>query len=147
MAAMKLEPWVHRVLAFAFGGVFIYAGVLKAWNPTLFLADVRSFQLLPDPLAAWLALALPWMEILAGAAVITGLARQGGLLLLNLALVAFFIAIASAWWRGIDIQCGCFGGGKDAAANYTWLFIRDLLLLAAGLALMWLENRRLSSRS
>jgi len=144
---MKFEPWLRRLLAAAFGGVFLYAGALKVRNPTLFLADVRSFQILPDPYAAWLALSLPWLEILAGVAVITGLLRQGGLLLLNLALVAFFVAIAWAWQRGIDIQCGCFGGSKDAASNYAWLFTRDALLLAAGAALMWLEHRRLSSRS
>ena len=144
---MKFEPWLRRALALVFGGVFIYAGVLKAWNPSLFLADVRSFQILPDPYAAGLALALPWLEILAGIAVITGLFRQGGLLLLNVALAVFFIAIASAWYRGISIQCGCFGGGKNTASDYTWLFVRDTLLLAAGLLLMRLEHRRLSSRS
>ena len=144
---MKPETWLRGVLNLAFGAVFIYAGVVKAWNPALFLADIRSFQMLPDPYAAWLALFLPWLEILAGIAVVTGLLRQGALLLLNLALLVFFVAIAWAWYRGIDIQCGCFGGGKDAAANYTWLFIRDTLLLAAGLVLLWLEHRRLSPRS
>lgn len=144
------EPWLRRLLALIFGGVFIYAGVIKAWNPSLFLADIRSFQLLPDPFAAWLALSLPWLEIFAGLAVIMGIGRMGGLLLLNLALGVFFVAIASAWYRGIDIQCGCFGGGKnkaDASASYYWLFVRDILLLANGLIVMWLERRRLYSLS
>jgi len=87
---------------------------------------------------AWLAVA----GVLAGLAVITGILRQGGLLLLNAALVGFFIAIGSAWWRGLDITCGCFGG--DAAkSDYTELFIRDGLLLTLGLALMWMHQRSL----
>ena len=40
-----------------FGGVFVYAGAVKAWDPAAFLLDIRSFELLPDPWAAWLAIA------------------------------------------------------------------------------------------
>ncbi len=130
--------WFLRILALLFGGVFIFAGVMKVRDPHLFLMDVRSFDLLPDPYAAWLALSLPWLEIIAGLAVITGIARRGGLLLLNLCLIAFFIAILSAWWRGISIQCGCFGA-SEATAEYTELFIRDGILLALGLFLFFIR--------
>ncbi len=97
--------------------------------------------MLPDPFSAWLALGLPWLEIFAGVAVIIGVLRQSGLLLLNLSLVMFFIALGSAWHRGLNIDCGCFGGGEKTT-DYTMLFVRDGLLLAAGLLLMWLEHRR-----
>ena len=53
-----------------FGGVLVYAGAVKAWDPAAFLLDIRSFELLPDPWAAWLAMSLPWLEIFAGLAVI-----------------------------------------------------------------------------
>ena len=133
-----MNPWLHRILAILFGGVFVYAGALKLKDPTLFLMDIRSFDLLPDPYAAWLALSLPWLELLAGLAVITGYVRNGGLLLLNASLLAFFVAIGSAWHRGISIQCGCFGG-TAMNSNYIELFIRDGVLLALGLTLSWLE--------
>jgi putative oxidoreductase len=133
--------WFLRILALLFGGVFVYAGVMKLRDPHLFLMDVRSFDLLPDPYAAWLALSLPWLEIIAGLAVITGIAKRGGLLLLNLCLIAFFIAILSAWQRGIDIQCGCFGA-TDATANYAELFIRDGILLAMGITLLLVKRPR-----
>lgn len=138
----KFEPWILRVLAVIFGGVFIYAGVLKASDPGLFLIDVRSFDMLPDPYAAWLAISLPWLEIFAGLAVVIGVFRASGLLILNVLLVVFFIAIGWAWHRGIDIKCGCFGK-SDAASNYTWLFTRDGILLALGAVTSWLEIRRL----
>jgi putative oxidoreductase len=120
-----------QLLSLLFGGVFVYAGVVKALDPTAFLMDVRSFQMLPDPYAAWLALALPWLEIIAGLAVITGVLRKGGLLLLNAALILFFIAITIAWSRGLDIRCGCFGS-SDTTTSYIELYVRDLLLLAVG---------------
>ena len=126
------------VLHLAFGGVFLYAGVVKAWEPQIFLDDVRSFQLLGDPWAAWLAMGLPWLEIFAGLAVITGLFRPGGLLVLNGALLAFLGAIGIAWHRGIDIRCGCFGASM-ATSNYLELILRDMALLVLGL---WLAFSR-----
>jgi uncharacterized membrane protein YphA (DoxX/SURF4 family) len=129
---------IAKLLHLVFGGVFVYAGVLKAWNPQAFLDDVRSFDLLGDPWAAWLAMGLPWLEIFAGLAVITGVLRRGGLLVLNGALVGFLGAIALSWYRGIDIRCGCFGSA-EASSNYVELIVRDVLLLALGL---WLFLRR-----
>ena len=58
-----------------------------------------------------------------------------------LLLVAFIVGIASAWARGLSIDCGCFGGGgfeADAAAAYPWDIARDLGLLAMSL---WLVVR------
>jgi putative oxidoreductase len=127
---------LRLLLHFFFGGVFVYAGILKVADPMSFLDDVRSFDLLGDPWAAWLAMGLPWLEIFAGLAVMSGFLRSGGLMILNASLVIFLIAISIAWWRGIDIRCGCFGHA-DATSNYRDLILRDLLLLAAGIVLVW----------
>ncbi len=120
-----------------FGGVFVYAGAVKAWDPAAFLLDIRSFELLPDPWAAWLAMSLPWLEIFAGLAVMTGLLRAGGLLLLNACLLGFLAAILIAWARGLDIRCGCFGSG--GSSEYVELLVRDLALLGLGL---WLARKQ-----
>src|SRR3954468_15185113 len=90
------KSWLLEVLAWIFGGIFIYSGWLKVQDPARFLVSVRSFHVLPDPFAAWLALALPWLEMFSGIAVLTGWLRRGGLLLLNASLVVFAIALLSA---------------------------------------------------
>jgi putative oxidoreductase len=136
--------WLNRILHLAFGVVFVYAGVMKAWNPMVFLDDVRSFALLPDPYAALVAMFLPWLEIFAGLAVITGVLRKGGLLVLNGSLLVFLAAIGIAWARGTDIRCGCFGGSGDATSNYVELIVRDLVLLALG---AWLALQSLKTVS
>lgn len=132
--------WLQRILHLLFGGIFVYAGVMKAWRPMVFLDDVRSFALLPDPYAGMLAMFLPWLEIFGGLAVITGCLRKGGLLVLNGSLIAFLIAISIAWFRGTDIRCGCFGDSGAATSNYAELIARDLVLLALGL---WLAFKQL----
>ncbi|MBE2284368.1 MAG: DoxX family membrane protein [Prosthecobacter sp.] len=135
---------LRLLLHFFFGGVFVYAGLLKVADPMSFLDDIRSFDLLGDPWAAWLAMGLPWLEILAGLAVMSGFLRSGGMLILNGSLVVFLIAICLAWWRGIDIRCGCFGH-SDATSSYRDLILRDVLLLLAGIVLVWHGKPRVRS--
>jgi putative oxidoreductase len=135
---------LRLLLHFFFGGVFVYAGILKVADPMSFLDDVRSFDLIGDPFAAWLAMGLPWLEIFAGLAVMSGFLRSGGMLILNASLLIFLAAISLSWWRGIDIRCGCFGH-SDATTNYRDLILRDLLLLAAGIVLVWHGRPKLKS--
>jgi uncharacterized membrane protein YphA (DoxX/SURF4 family) len=132
---------LRLILHFFFGGVFVYSGLLKAADPISFLDDVRSFDLLGDPWSAWVAMGLPWLEIFAGLAVMSGFMRPGGLMILNASLLVFLVAIGISWWRGIDIRCGCFGH-SDASSNYRDLILRDLLLLAAGIVLVWHGQRK-----
>ena len=54
--------------------------------------------------------------------------------------VAFIVGIASAWARGLQIDCGCFGGGgtrPDASDEYPWEIARDVGLLLLSLWLVW----------
>jgi uncharacterized membrane protein YphA (DoxX/SURF4 family) len=125
------------VLSWIFGGLFIFAGWQKVQDPTQFLTSIRGFHLVPDPYAAWLALSLPWMEIFAGLAVVTGFLRRGGLLLLNASLVAFIVALLSAWIRGINVECGCFGSIKTGSILQELGL--DMVLLVVGI---WLQFRR-----
>lgn len=129
-----------EAFAWAFGIVFLWAGWVKVQDPAQFLVSIRSFHLVPDPFAAWLALGLPWLEIFSGLAVVTGWMRSGGLLLLNVSLVIFAIALISAWTRGLDVECGCFGGGKGTTTVVQAL-ARDAVLLAVGGWLMFRRER------
>lgn len=125
--------WTSRILHLLLGCIFVYAGVMKTVQPMVFLDDVRSFALLPDPYAALVAMFLPWLEIFAGLAVATGCLRKGGLLVLISSLVVFLVAIGIAWIRGTDIRCGCFGGDVESS-SYLTLIVRDVLLLGLALA-------------
>lgn len=132
------------LLSLAFGGLWIYAGWTKVWGlgPMQFLDSVRSFHLLGDPWAAWIAMGLPWLEILCGLGVVFGVCHRGALLLLIGSLLVFLGAIVSTWMRGIDIDCGCFGEGHGSHATHLSLVLRDLGLLAMGIVL-WIFGERL----
>ena len=60
---------------------------------------------------------------------VLGVLTRGAAAVSALLFVAFIIGIASVWARGIEIDCGCFGGGgydPDATSKYPWEIARDV---------------------
>lgn len=130
------------LLRMAVGAVFFYAGALKIADPQQFALDVHHYELTPWSLSVLAAVYLPWLEVLAGAAVITRRLHLGALLALGVLTLIFTAALASAWARGLDISCGCFG--KEAGAiktNFPLVIGRDLVLLVA-ITWLFLRERR-----
>lgn len=127
--------WILRV---GIGGIFLYAGALKAWDPAAFFADVENFRIISSAMAAAVAYYLPWLEILVGVALISGWQYRGGVSLALLLSIAFAILLVSASVRDLDITCGCFGS-SDKAVNYPIATARATGM-AAGAALLLLLN-------
>ena len=76
-----------------------------------------------------MALYLPWLEIACGVALIVGWLSAGALTILSFMLLVFIAALLSAWWRVLDLNCGCFGKSTEDG-DYLWPIVRDLALLA-----------------
>jgi len=126
----RTEKVIVLLLRVIVGGIFICAGILKAIDPAQFAKDVDNYRLLPFAASAAVALYLPWLEIIAGAALATGVWHRGASLVIGAMLLAFLIALGSAWARGLDITCGCFGHGPNRT-NYPLALLLDAGLLAA----------------
>ncbi len=110
------------------GGLFIYAGIVKALNPSQFFIDIQSYHLLPHFLAVAMAIYLPWLEIVCGGALVFKKHDSGALILLLTMMTIFILALSSAWVRGLDISCGCFGK-QILHVSYPWLLARDIGIL------------------
>jgi putative oxidoreductase len=126
---------IALTLRMLLGALFIYTGWLKAKDPNGFLFSIRSFHILNDPYAAWVAMGLPWLEIAAGAALVTGACVDGGLAVVGGMLAAFLWAILYSWQRGLDIDCGCFGR-ETADAGYVELVARNIVLITVTAGLL-----------
>jgi len=90
---------------------------------------------------------LPILEVVIGLLLVLGLLTRAAAVASAVLFVVFIAGIASVWARGINIDCGCFGGGganPDAASQYPWEIARDAALLAASLFLAWLPQSRLA---
>ena len=125
--------WLGLLARLATGGVWIVAGALKIPDPAASVQAVRAYRLLPEAVVPTVGQLLPVVEVVVGLALVVGLLTRNMAVVSAVLFVAFIIAIASAWARGLTIDCGCFGGGgydPDAAEKYPWEIARDVALLA-----------------
>jgi len=135
------------------GSVWIVAGLLKLPDPAENVRAVRAYRLLPEAVVPLVGHGLPVLEILVGVCLLLGLFTRVAAVVSGLLLLAFVIGIGSAWARGLQIECGCFGGGAGPTANataaYPWDIARDVgLLLLTGWLLVrertpWAVDNRL----
>lgn len=121
------------------GLVLLIAGALKVADLEQSRAATRAYQLLPAAIADLVGSVLPFAEVALGVLLLLGLLTRGSAVLSGLLMLAFIAAVASAWARGLRIDCGCFGGGGTVAPDrtaYLQEIVRDvgLVLLAAWLA-------------
>ena len=135
---------VLGILRLLVGGVFIYAGAVKAWETQNFASDLRHYAIIPwSDLVLLLAVYVPWVEIFAGLAVVSRRLYLGGLIAILGMMLIFTGALTSAWARGLDISCGCFGKDKESIrTNFPALLGRDLGILIGALILLGAEARR-----
>ena len=135
-----------HALRLGLGGVFLYAGLQKAFAPQEFVQTIQNYALIPSlDLVILLAVYVPWLEIAVGAALIARRLELGALILSTMLLLIFTGALTSGWARGLDISCGCFArDGAKISTHFPELLARDLaLLLTAGLLLRlaWRDGR------
>jgi uncharacterized membrane protein YphA (DoxX/SURF4 family) len=110
----RLAPSVAmvRIAQLAIGVVFLWAALGKIGDMGEFARQVHNFHLSPLWSEHLIAMTLPWVELVAGLALLTGMrARAGAVVVLALMLV-FTVAVGTAWARGLDFRCGCFGKGS-----------------------------------
>ena len=141
------QPWLTLLSRLILGGVLFAAGALKIGNLQKSAMAVRAYEMLPVELANFLGYALPWIEIGIGLLLIVGASVKICGLLGAFTMLAFIIAIAQAWARGLSIDCGCFGGGgtiDPEETKYLSEIIRDVGLLAVGVFLYYFPKGKLS---
>ena len=140
-----VKAWAGLAARLVVGGVWIYAGAIKLPDPDESVAAVRAYELLPGDTAVTLGQLLPVLEVVVGAMLVLGVLVRGAAVVSALLFAAFIVGILSVWARGIEIDCGCFGGGgydPDATSQYPWEIARDVGLLALSLFLVWLPRSR-----
>ena len=139
------QPWITLLARLILGGVLLVAGALKVGNLQKSAMAVRAYELLPTAIANFLGYVLPWLEIGLGLLLILGVAVSISGLFGAIIMLAFIIAIAQAWARGLSIDCGCFGGGgpiDPSQTKYLSEIIRDLGLLGVGIFLYYFPKGR-----
>jgi uncharacterized membrane protein YphA (DoxX/SURF4 family) len=130
--ASQIGEWVLRVLL---AMILVVAGIAKAFDPETFAVEIDRFQLTPWSLSVVLAFFLPWLEIVTAIALFLRKLYLGALLSVSGLGIVFTVAVGSAWWRGLDISCGCFGALMNGQIS-AWHLFGALLFVGIGSALL-----------
>ena len=142
-----MKEWFGTLARLVVGGVWLAAGLLKIGDGAGSVRAVRAYDLLPESVVPTVGHALPAVEIVIGVALVAGALTRWVAVLSAMLQVAFIVGISSAWARGLQIDCGCFGGGgfdADATSKYPWEIARDTGLLLLSLWLVWRPRTRLA---
>jgi len=123
------RPGAVLALRVGMGGFFVAAALAKLAQPTaLFANQVKAYGVLPGGWEWPLALALPWLELLAGGLLLAGLFSRLAAALVAAQLLVFSAAIAAALALGTAPEdCSCLPGVSETPAQ---ALVRDLIMLA-----------------
>lgn len=114
LAGLLRMPWVVRLARVAIGLVFLAAALGKIGDTAAFAGQIVNYRLLPLAPVNLLAATLPWIELLAGLALVLGVRPRSGAVVAFALMLVFTVAVGSAWARGLDFECGCFGKASAA---------------------------------
>ena len=129
------NPYLSLISRLILGGVFLYAGASKVFDPGGLASSIRAYELsLPEWFVSLSAHSLPLLEALLGLYLLLGLFTKPAAWVSVLLTVLFTAALLQGALRGLEINCGCFGSTSDP--SNLWVdVLRDLGLLALGLQL------------
>ena len=133
------SPWLTIRVQIALGAIFLFAALPKIADPPSFAHMIYNYRLVPGALVNAMALVMPWVEILAGLALILGVWRKEAAIVCGLLILVFLAAIGVNLARGHAVDCGCFdvhAAGKtrdEQLSDMRWVLVRDIgiLLLVA----------------
>ena len=147
-----VSPWLSIRAQLALGAIFVAAAVPKILDPPSFAHRVYNYRLLPGAAVNAAALVLPWIELLAGLALVVGFWKRTAAGIAGVLLLVFVMALAINLARRNPVECGCFDVKSEGKPRAELLAdMRGTIARDAGLFLLVLQvlaaTRRGASRS
>ena len=136
--------WIELLLRWIVGLAFILASIHKIAQPAAFAQIVYSYHLFPDFSVNLIAIVMPFIELTTGLALVSGIYPRAAAAIVNVLLVVFMLIIAINLVRGHAFDCGCFPTfiSRLYAESPVTMLVRNMVLLACGLPLMFYRRRR-----
>jgi uncharacterized membrane protein YphA (DoxX/SURF4 family) len=115
------------------GAIFVYAAYAKLREPwQIFAMNINSYNVLPLAMAEAAARVIPWLEMLLGLVLISGLWLRVSGTVASAVLLTFIVLMVRAYAKGMHIDCGCFGSGEQI----SWkTLLRDGSMAAVAIAM------------
>ena len=116
---------LYHLCRLSLGGLFLYAGAVKADDVVAFARAVANYQILPYSWNYLAAATLPYVEVVAGLLLLANRKVRPAALVLGVLTAIFMLALASVDLRGLDIDCGCFDPGGEGHTSARVALLRD----------------------
>jgi len=104
-----VTSFIALALRLICAAVFLLAASMKLSNPQSFTESIVGFGFLPDHLTVLATFVVPWMEVVTGLLLLTGLWTRSAAFVYCLLIAAFWVLIYWALDQGKSVDCGCFG--------------------------------------
>jgi hypothetical protein len=127
---MRVDRILFHACRLALGGIFLYAGLIKAQDVVAFAGSVANYQILSYQLNYLVAAGLPYVEMAAGLLLIVNRQVRPSALLVGGMNLVFMAALVSVIVRGLDIDCGCFRPGGEGHTTAQVALLRDVGFMA-----------------
>jgi putative oxidoreductase len=141
------SPWLTVRVQIALGALFVAAALPKIVDPPGFAHMVYNYRLVPGVLVNLMGLVMPWLELLAGLALVLGIWTRTSAAMIGGLLLVFIAAISLNLARGNAIDCGCFdmsAAGKSVAErllDMRGVVVRDAGMLVLVAQILWATRR------
>lgn len=147
----RLLSWTYIVnktvplLRILLGGLFIYSGLFKAFNPAVFEKALTGYGIIPDSLFKFVSISFPWIEIMLGILLIFNLFVRI-ITIITVALFILFILITIInVFKGSVVGCGCFSESFFLYfSDPIKIVIRNILLATIAILLFFHYKRDLA---
>ena len=146
MGGFLKNHWVELLIRYVVGITFIYASIHKILAPAEFAKIIYGYGLFPHFLINLMAIVLPFLEFVAGAALILGVYPKAAGVLICAMLLVFIGALSINLVRGHEFDCGCFSFSSHTNEFSTqYLLVRDIFFfLICGHSVRFNGGRRWS---
>ncbi len=108
MKRKKIFLYISVLILFL---IYFSAGIIKIFTPLQFYGAVRSYEIVKEPFViAMVTTVVPFLEVFSAIFLLIPAWRKSSSLVILILTLIFLFAILSAHLRGINMDCGCFGG-------------------------------------
>ena len=139
---MKWQNVVYYLLRFGFGILLIYSSLHKIRFPFEFAEAIENYRILGEGLSRWAAIWIPYLEVLTGLLLILGIWIDSAVIVNASLMLIFLILVSQAYFRNLDIQCGCFAFDEASKIKLIKLF-ENLFFLCSSLWLVRLSLNKM----
>ena len=139
------NSWIELAGRWILGVTFIYASYHKIISPADFANIVYGYDLFPEIFIHLIAIVIPFLELIAGLALVIGFYPRSAAIIINVLLLAFITVLTINLVRGHEFDCGCFSAAQSGYTSSPKVtLVRDVIYFILGMQIILFEGMRRS---